>query len=64
MLSANGRFKLVLKAALAWLVILVAIEIAIRAIAKRFMPNRISVKRASLSRAERVAPIGPGSPRL
>jgi hypothetical protein len=45
MLSANGWLKLMLNAALVCLVIFVAIEVAIRAIAKRSMPNyaRIAV---------------------
>lgn len=39
MLSANGWLKLMLNAALACLVAFVAIEVAIRAIAKRSMPS-------------------------
>jgi hypothetical protein len=39
MLSANGWIKLILNAALACLVVFVAIEVAIRAIAKRSMPS-------------------------
>jgi hypothetical protein len=39
MLSANGWLKLMLNAALACLVVFVAIEVAIRAIAKRSMPS-------------------------
>ncbi len=39
MLSANGWLKFILNAALASLIGFVAIEVAIRAIAKRFIPN-------------------------
>ena len=39
MLSANGWLKFMLNAALACLVVFVAIEVAIRGIAKRSMPS-------------------------
>jgi len=48
MLPANGWLKLILNAALACLVVFIAIEVAIRAIAKRSKPNhaRIGIKDA------------------
>jgi hypothetical protein len=50
MLSANGWLKLILNAALTCLIVFVAIEVAIRAIAKRSVPGhaRIGIKDARL----------------
>jgi hypothetical protein len=43
MLSANGWLKLILNAAFACLIVFVAIKVAIRAIAKRFMPSHTRI---------------------
>ena len=43
MLSANGWLKLMLNVVLACLVVFVAIEVGIRAIAKRLLPSHVGI---------------------